>query len=307
MKKKILFGAVIAAMVLGLVACKQLGDINWGNKGSGDGTQTYKVKQTNDKDHTIRGMMRFDIIPRHQATCVVQQFDQTKTSCDGMVGFITYYTENKDATAANYGTINFLVVGVRNNCGKTETYASYYCNINKDNLSTKNFGCSKELAAYDATVTDPYEVIIVDLPNTKTKPKKEGYLSKTFGEDGTLAIAIQFAGNSDGSIDIAWYGDWDTPAASQAAAQINFDGKIPLLSAKATAEEIGNVVDESDPTSKAKKGTIWAYANIYYDEVKKEGKTLNARWDLYNKSWSPASYADEDGLFEVGDIFFQEF
>ena len=301
MTKRILLVALAAAAVIGLASCA-LGEVEFKDGGSGDGTKTFKVKQKNETDSTIRGMKKFDLLKRHQATCVVQQFDQSNKTCDGMVGFITYYSENKDSTAANYGTINFLVVGVRNNCGTTETYASYFCNINKDALSTKNFGCSKELAKYDATVTEPYEVIIVDLPGTKTNPKKNGILSKKYDSDGTLSIAIQFAGNSDGSIDIAWYGDWDTPAASQAAAQIDFTGKMPLMTAKATAEEIGNVVDETDPTSKAKKGTIWAYANILAD------KTLNARWDLYNVSWSAASYAeDDDDLIEVGDIFFNEF
>ena len=303
MKKKILFGAVIAALALGFVACKKVGDIDWNNKGTGTGTKTVSVRQTNDKDHTIRGMYQLDFIPRHQATCIVEQKDQTKTSCDGMVGFITYYSENtNDPTAANYKTMNFLVVGVRNNCGNTQTYASYYGNIRKDELSTKNFGADKVLKAYSATETDPYEVIIVDLPTGTTKN-----LSKSFDDKGVLDIAIQFSGNSDGSIDIAWYGDWDTPAASQAAAQIDFTGKIPLLAATATAAQIGNEVDDSDPKAKAKKGTVWAYANIYYDENTKKGQTLNAKWQLFNVSWSPASYADEAEFTEVGDIFFQEF
>ncbi len=237
------------------------------------------------------------------ATCVVEQKDQTDNSCDGMVGFITYYTENKkDPTAENYGTMNFLVVGVRNNCGKTQTYASYYGNIRKDELSTQNFGASKKLTKYSATETDPYEVIIVDLPNgtisnlskSYDKPKKE------------LDIAIQFAGNSDGSIDIAWYGDWDEPKASSESATIDFTGKIPLLTAKAESEQIGNIVDDSDPKAKAKKGTVWAYANIYYDEAAKAGKTLNAGWKLYNVSWSPASYAEAADFTEFGDIFFEE-
>ena len=220
-----------------------------------------------------------------------------------MVVFITYYSENKiDESAANYGTMNFLVVGVRNNCGQTETYASYFCNINEDELSTQNFGCSKTLDAYDASVTEPYEVIILDLPGTGKNPTEGIIKNKKFDDKGTLAIAIQFSGNSDGSIDIAWYGDWEAPKASTSSATLNFDGKIPLLSKKATAVQLGNEVDESVASEKAKKGNIFAYANIL------AGQTLNARWDLYNVSWSPASYADEEGeLLEVGDIFFQEF
>lgn len=304
MKKKLLFGAVVAALALGLVACKQHGDIKWngGALGSGDGTKTFTVKQKNETKNTIRGMKQFDLLKRHQATCVVQQFDQSKSTCDGMVGFITYYSENtKDPTAANYKTMNFLVVGVRNNCGTTETYASYFCNIKADALSTKNFGCSKTLDKYTESETDPYEVIIVDLPGTGENPTEGIIKNKTFNTKGVLDIAIQFAGNSDGSIDIKWYGDWNTPPASEASATITFDGKMPLLSKKASKDQLGTLVDDSEGV-KAKKGTIWAYANIL------PGETLNARWDLYNVSMAAASYADEEGeTLEIGDIFFEEF
>lgn len=299
MKKKILFGAVVAAMALSLVACKKIGDIQWSDKGSGTGTKIVKVEQKNENDHTIRGMKQLDLIPRHQATCVVQQFGQTNKTCDGMVGFVTYYSENKkDASAPNYGTINFLVVGVRNNCGQTETYASYYCNIDKTKLSTQNFGCSKTLEKYDATVTDPYEVIIVDLPGTGNNPK-EGILNTKYDDDGTLKVAIEFMGKGDGSIEITWYDEWTETAGSQAAAQIDFTNHKYLLMAKADAEQIGN---EVDATTKAKKGTVWAYANIYAD------KTLKGQWNLYNVSMQAATNADEEGeLIEVGDIFFDEF
>lgn len=301
MKKKILFGAVIAAMALGFVACKQVGDISWkgGALGSGDGTKTFTVKQKNETKSTIRGMKQFDLLKRHQATCVVQQFDQTNKTCDGMVGFATYVTENTaDPTAENYKTMNFLVVGVRNNCGQTETYASYYCNIDPNKLSTQNFGCSKKLKKYDATVTEPYEVIIVDLPGTGEHPK-EGILNTKYDKDGTLKVAIEFMGKADGSIEITWYDEWTETAASTAAAQISFDGHKYLNMAVASAEQIGN---EVDATEKAKKGHIYAYANIY------KGQTLNGRWDLYNVSMAAATNADEEGeLFETGDIFFQEF
>ena len=46
----------------------------------------------------------------------------------------------------------------------------YYCNIDKTKLSTQNFGCSQTKEKYDATATEPYEVIIVDLPGTGKHP-----------------------------------------------------------------------------------------------------------------------------------------
>ena len=313
MKKKILFGAVIAALALVIVACKQVGDIKWDNKGSGTGSKIVKVKQTNDKDHTIRGMYQLDAFKRGKATCIVEQYDQTDSSNDGMVGFITFYSENnKDKEAENYGTMNFLVVGVKNNCGKTQTYASYYCNIHKDQLSTENFGVgSNTKSAYDENETEPYEVVIVDLPGANTPGvSKIGNINnvKYDKTSGTLKMAIEFTGKKDGSIEIKWYSDWNETAASQAAAQIDFDGKSPVYSAVASAEQIGNEVDETDPTDKAKKGNVFAYANIYYDKAAKKGKTLNAKWQLCNVSLFTAANAEEEGeLLEVGDIFFQEF
>ena len=196
MKKKILFGAVIAAALFGLVSCKpEVGDIKWdgGALGSGDGTPTYTVtKQTNEGKDTIRGMKRFDAIPRAKATCIIQLFNQSKTTRDGMMGFATYVTEDKVKK-----TMNFLVVGVTNNKGKTETYASYFCNVDPEKLSTKNFGVDEERDAFDPSIETPYEVVIVRYP---------AYLNNvTLDEEGTLKLAIDFTGNSDGSVDIKWY------------------------------------------------------------------------------------------------------
>lgn len=311
MKKKLLFGAVVAALALGLVACKQHGDIKWQDKGSGTGSKILKVNQTNDKDHTIRGMYQMDGFKRGKATCIVEQYDQSDTSNDGMVGFITFYSENKkDRDAANYGTINFLVVGVKNNCGKTQTYASYFCNIHKDQLSTENFGVGTNTkTAYDADETEPYEVVIVDLPgaNTPGATKVGNIPNVKFDKDGTLKLAIEFTGKSEGDIDIKWYQNWNTTASSQAAATIDFQGKMPVFDATASASQIGNEVDPDDPTSKAKKGNIFAYANIYYDKTAKKGKTLNAKWQLCNVSLFTSAYADEGELEQFGDIFFEEF
>ncbi len=299
MTKKFLMCAAVAAVLFGIVSCKpEIGDIEWKDKGNADGTQTFLVeKQKNDASGTIRGMKQVGVLDRAQSTCVVQQFDQTNTSCDGMVGFATYFKENKKPGAANDGTINFLVVGVRNNKKEIETYASYFCNINKDALSTTNFGTDKVLSAYDKDVTYPYEVIILDLPSDKNR---KGVLKSQYFTDSvnTVKIAIDFSMDNDGNITIGWYDNYKASAGSTAAASISFDGITPLLTVKATKEQLGT-------TSKSNAGKIYAYANIY------TGKTLNARWDFYNLSMmkdnTTGRYADDDGLpFEVGDIFFQE-
>ena len=304
MTKKLFFAAITVAAVIGLASCQQAaGDVKFNDKGTGTGSKIVKVNQTNEQDHTIRGLQPLDQIKRAQATCIIEQYDQTNKTNDGMVGFITFYSENKkDKTAENYGTMNFLVVGVKNNCGKTQTYASYYCNIQKDKLSTSNFGVADKdtYTEYKADLTRPFEVVIVDLPGTDTPGvSKVGNISGvTFDSEGTLKMAIEFTGNSDGSIDINWYKDWNETAASQAAAKIDFTGKTPVYTATASAAQIGNEVDPDDPTSKAKKGYVYAYANIY------KKQTLNAKWQLCNVSWAMAGYADEE-LMPIGDIIFE--
>ena len=304
MTKKFIFAAIAVAAVIGFASCKQaVGEVKFNDKGTGTGSQILTVKQTNENDHTIRGLKQLDLIKRAQATCIVEQYDQTKKSNDGMVGFITFYSENKkDKTAENYGTINFLVVGVKNNCGKTQTYASYYCNIKKDKLSTANFGVADKdtYTVYKEDPLRPFEVVIVDLPGAETPGvTKIGNIDGvTFDSTGTLKMAIEFTGNKDGSIDINWYKDWTETAGSQAAAKIDFTGKTPVYSATASAAQIGNEVDPEDPTSKAKKGYVYAYANIY------KKQTLNARWQLCNVSMVTSGYADED-LMVVGDILFE--
>ena len=139
MTKKFLFAAVALAAVIGFASCQQeIGDINWASAtGSGDGTTTFKVNQKNEEPlkhedgtpgNTIRGLKQVGALSRAQGTCVVRQYNQTKSSRDGMAGFVTYFTKNDKVpeTAENYGTYNFLVVGVQNDSGKTYTYASYY-------------------------------------------------------------------------------------------------------------------------------------------------------------------------------------
>ena len=295
MTKKLLIAAVAVAAVLGLASCqKEVGDLDWKNKGTGDGTQTYTVKQTNEGKSTIRGMKQANSLPRAKATCVVQQFDQTNTSCDGVVGFATFVKTNKIGvaeTAENYNTMNFLVVGVRSNCGKSQTYASYYCNIKPDALSTPNFGVADEniYTSYKDDVLKPFEVVIEDLPDGTTKN-----LNTTL-KDGTLKVAIDFVSKTDGTIEINWYDDFTV---KDAATQCKFNGDA-IKTVKATTTHLGTSTGE-------KNGYIYVYGNIY------AGKTLNAQWDVYNVSWSQAAayadeidYIDEDLPLFAGDILFE--
>lgn len=291
MTKKILIGAAVVAMVLGLTGCpSEIGSIEWKSAfGSGDGTKTYKVKQKNEEDYVIRGMKPFGAIKRAGATCIVQMFDQKTTSYDGVVGFMTYVT--KDAINNTY---NFLVVGVTNKTNTLRTYASYYCNIDPDSLNKDNFGVSKS-AVYDAfnsTIKTPYEVVILNWDD----------LGEANIKDGNVRVAIDFEGKQDGTVAINWYTVPTMPdRGDQASATHDFANNGTKLrnTVTATRAHLGTEVNNT------KNGWIYAYANIY------AGKALNGQWDLYNETMiQSAAYADEDDGFipvGVGDIFFQEF
>ena len=289
MTKKLIFAAVAVAVIAGFASCqKEIGGIDWkgGVVGSGDGTTTFKVNQENDSEtNTVRGFKQVGLLNRAQGTCVVTQHKQSNATCDGMVGFATYFVENK-ATS----TYNFLVVGVRNNKGITETYASYFCNISEDDLDEYNFGASYEGTdgklhdrtkdKFDATSTEPYEVVIEKFPMK---------LNHSYNDKGDLIVGIKFEQVTNGDINITWYRDLKTN--TQAATT---SGGTVLDSSVAEASKTGR-------TATSEKGKICAYANI------QPLATLDAQWDFYDISWKKVgAYADEDDYFiEVGDIIFE--
>lgn len=291
MTKKFLFGAAIAALVLGLASCNpEIGDIEWsgGELSTGSGSKQYNVNgQKNETDGTIRGMKRFDVLKRAGATCIVQIFDQKTSSSAGVAGFASFVSENDDNLTENgKKTMNFLVSGVRYYGNKTQTYVSYYCNVDPEKLSTKNFGVDATRDTFSETVKTPYEIVVTDWIN----------LDKAKVVDGTLKVAINFIGRENGTIDIEWYTvDKDLKSGDEAGASFDpaayglyLDGKT------ATTAQLGT-------QDGAKKGYIYAYANIY------SGKTLNAQWNLYNTTWSQAAFADEEPCDlpdAAGNIFF---
>ncbi|MDY4986276.1 MAG: hypothetical protein SO112_09700 [Treponema sp.] len=289
MTKKILLAAVAVAAVMFAGCKKEIGDINWGSAlGSGDGTQTYKVNQLNESKSTIRGMKKVGALQRAQGTAVVQMFDQDATSYDGMVGFAACVTQNKDKDEEgneleNYGTYNFLVVGVQNKNGKVQTYASYFCNIAADKMSTQNFGCSKTEEKVDPKILTPYEIVIKSYPTQLTASK--------FLKDGKVSCAIKFDGDTDGGFKIEWFDPSQYTEQTAVASLKYIDGATPALTANVSAEKLGR-------NSESDKGSLWAYANIY------GGRRLNGRWDFYDISWkqSVAAYVSEP---EFGDIDWQ--
>lgn len=303
MTKKILTVAVVAAALFGLAGCKpEIGDIKWDDKGTATGTQIVKVSQTNSNDSTMRGMKRVASIPRGKGTCVVRQFKQTATSYDGMVGFASYVVQNKDdPNAENYNTYNFLVVGVQNCKGKTRTYASYFCNIRENEMSTQNFGAVKKdsngktvnnvKAKVDHSLTEPYEVVI-PMSGSKTY-NSEGFVELpevTFDKNGELKVAIRFEEYTNGNIYIEWA---KNPKENLAAASCEYDESDVICYATADGDTIGR--------TKESKGTLWTYANI------QKGATLNAQWNLYDVSMFQSSLAADDDTFDgFGDILFEE-
>ncbi len=287
MTKKFLIGAVLAAAVLSISCQKEIGDINWkkGVVGSGDGTTTFTVKQTNEADHVLRGMKQVGALARAQGTCIITINDQKTTTQDGVAGFATCFTKNKNPGAENDGTYNFLVVGIRNSYGYPQTYVSYYCNISEKKLSEKNFGAgtnSKE--SFDKDETKPYEIIIIDLPN-----EKERNIPTVSLKDGTLKVAVKFTGKDNGDIDIEWLNNVELNA--QASTITKSD---TVKTESVAGSRIGRDKD-------SKNGKLCTYANIY------TGKSFNARWDICDISWVQESslFADDD-FIDVGDIFFEE-
>ncbi|MBP5601723.1 MAG: hypothetical protein J6X78_03250 [Treponema sp.] len=286
MTKKFLIGAVLAAAVLSISCQKEIGDINWkkGVVGSGDGTTTFTVKQTNETDHVLRGMKQVGALGRAQGTCIITINDQKSTTQDGVAGFATCFTKNNNPGAENDGTYNFLVVGVRNSYGYPQTYVSYYCNISGDNLSAKNFGAgSNSKPSFDANETKPYEIIIIDLPD-----ERERNIPTVSVTDGTLKLAVKFTGKDNGDIDIEWLNNvvLNTQASTVTSADSVKTETVP-------GTQIGR-----DATSK--NGKLCTYANIY------KGKSFNARWDICDISWATeSSLSADDDFIEVGDVIFE--
>lgn len=293
MTKKILTVAVVAAALFGLAGCenvfdKEIGDVDWKNKGTADGNKTYVVNQTNEStEHKLRGMKRVGFLPRAQGTCVVKLLEQTATSSDGVVGFATSVEKNKDANKDNYGTYNFLLVGVRNSSSGADTYVSYFCNIKEEEMSSINFGAynpnTKETIkkdSFDEKCMTPYEIELVDLGTPVP-----GVVRK----DGELAVAIRFTGKKDGSVLIEWSGDF-----KESSEDAHCEIKTVADSFSVTKADVG--IDLANVG-----GAFWTYANVY------EGKTLNGKWDIYDISWSKArSIADDDTFDGFGDILFEE-
>lgn len=309
MTKKILTVAVVAAALFGLAGCKpEIGDIKWDDKGTATGTQIVKVNQTNTNDSTMRGMKRVASLPRGKGTCVVRQFNQKSNSYDGMVGFAAYVTQNKD-DPVNYNTYNFLVVGVQNCRGTTRTYASYFCNIRENEMSTQNFGAVKKdsngnvikdsngnalnnvKAKVDHSLTEPYEVVI-PMSGSKTY-NSVGFVELpevTFDRKGELKVAIRFEEYTNGNIYIEWA---KNPKESLEDASCEYDESDVICYATADGDTIGRTKDS--------KGTLWTYANI------QKGATLNAQWNLYDVSMFQSSLAADDDTFDgFGDILFEE-
>ncbi len=286
MTKKFVLVAAAAAMIFGMVGCA-IGDVKFtGN--SGTGTKIYKVKQTNENDHNIRGIKPTGVLDRAQGTCVITMKNQSSSTDDGVCGFMTCYQKNKgmDATgnkAKNYGTYNFLVVGIRCLKGQPMYYISYYCNIDEKNLSTDNFGAGSNIKAkVDPDCTDPYEIEIVKY----TPLTRLAIDNKT----KTLTAAIKFTGKDTGDIDVEILKDVETFLAAATTS-----GGERCAFQTVSKDIIGN-------SDKSAKGKLSVYANIY------KKQTLDAEWGIYDVSWSEESTilaADDD--IDYGEVIFTEF
>ncbi len=269
---KILVGALAAvALVAGLTGCqKEIGDIEWGGTfSSGDGTKDLTVKQTNETDAIIRGMKMLTL--KHTgANIVVRIYDQDEKSKDGMAGYAWNITSAKNDEGVTL--YNFFVLGVRSAEGKRQYYLSYFANIAEDNLGAENFGSTGTKTAYDANVTEAYEIEIV---------KAFTDFTQALDDDGTLTVAISIITSDDEkevqTVKLMSVGD---NAEQTASATLDLT-KCYEITTVATI----NVTEYGLETSDQKMG---AYANIY------AGKTLNAKWSYYDVTGNPIPVAGGD-------------
>lgn len=268
---KILVGALAAvALVAGLTGCqKEIGDIKWGGGlSSGDGTKDLTVKQTNETDAIIRGMKLLTL--KHTgANIVVRIYDQDESSKDGMAGYAWNITSTKNDEGVTL--YNFFVLGVRSAAGTRQYYLSYFANIAEDNLGAENFGSTGTKTAYDANVTEAYEIEIV---------KAFDDFTQALDGDGTLTVAISITSDDDKKTQTVKLMSVGDAAEQTAAASLDLT-KCSVIKEVATIDVTKYALETSDQK-------MGAYANIY------AGKTLNAKWSYYDVTGNPIPVAGGD-------------
>lgn len=268
---KILVGALAAvALVAGLTGCqKEIGDIKWGGGlSSGDGTKDLTVKQTNETDAIIRGMKLLTL--KHTgANIVVRIYDQDESSKDGMAGYAWNITSTKNDEGVTL--YNFFVLGVRSAAGTRQYYLSYFANIAEDNLGAENFGSTGTKTAYDANVTEAYEIEIV---------KAFDDFTQALDGDGTLTVAISITSDDDKKTQTVKLMSVGDAAEQTSAASLDLT-KCSVIKEVATIDVTKYALETSDQK-------MGAYANIY------AGKTLNAKWSYYDVTGNPIPVAGGD-------------
>ncbi len=258
MVKKILLGMTAAALVLGLAGCKGItvGDQVNGEIIKGTTTKAYLGDKddgyTNEGTEWAREMQLF--ATKHYGAFAALTLEgenkNSSTSENGLIGYVFNYTENSNKT------VNFATIGYRWYHGDLQTYISQFFNIDKTKFSADNFGCEDTKAAYDKTVTTPYEIEILKGSSTTyfTLPSWA-----KMDENGTSSVGIEVIAEDDGSYTVNYYGPDKLTSAYKLKDNVTYDKTVSIPATKS-----GN--DEKTQTK------IGCYVNVYSQ------KTLKGFW-----------------------------
>ena len=257
---KILFGAVAAAAVMGLVSCGD--DPNGMIKGSGN---KYTIDYTNNSEEVSRGYKETGM--KHAGALVKITFNDEETvlngeSAAGVMGTI-FNLHDSDSENAEKGAVDFYIIGMRDD---GMYYVSEYKNIS--DLNAKNFGATTSANAANG---EAWEEEIVALSNSTfvTLPKDE---------DGNKYVYLYNRALLNGSYDWAVL-----DLTADELKEFDIDSYKTTGSYSGTKLASGNISGAFDVCDEGKQpqNKLAVYANVYV------GATLSGVWN-YNDMYLEA-------------------
>lgn len=314
MTKKFLLGAVAALAAVMFTGCMPTTGIGGKikvneNMDADDGClATAKISYANDSTEWARGIR--ELRTKHEGMTVKMVIqNQTKTSNDGVIGLVWDKTTNDDKT------LNFMVMGFRNNSGTIQYYISYYANINKDELGYYNFGASEAKDAnaglekadltpnnaeavtketFDPSITTPYEIIVVNWTALSTSLGEDTAIADMDSDEcaAAVSIAAKIVAEENSKYTVTLYKGSDMKKyaiADGASAIATVEIPNTKTGVDTTAEDYvaTNVIEEK----------VGFYVNIYPKQ------TLSARWFLGDLEGNPIAADWDDSEIELNPIF----
>lgn len=255
MVKKILLG-MTAALVLGLAGCKGItvGDQVNGEIIKGTTTKAYLGDKdngyTNEGNDWAREMQLF--ATKHYgafaALSVEDENPNATSGGNGVLGYVFNYSENTN------GTVNFAIAGYRWYGGKHQTYISQFYNIDTSKFSAQNFGCTTTKAAYDSSVTTPYEIEVITGTGDEAFENLGSWAK--FGTDGNSTIGIEVIANdgTDGTVKGTYTVNYYGPD--------KIDSKYKLIE-NSTPDKTKTLTTSVTGYNERKQTKMGCYVNVY--------------------------------------------